>query len=159
MSDKNTLRDALRDLTKPAESYYSVVCTVSDVTDETCNCSPVNGDADILDVRLQADVKTGILIKPKDGSIVVVTMLNKHTGFVSMFSEVDSIVLNGDNYDGLVRVNDLTNKLNALINQLTTEHAAIAAGITTAGGSYTPIALTTFNANDYKNTTVKHGNG
>lgn len=159
MSKKNSLRDSLRMIAKTDDEVYSVVCTVSNVTNESCDCTPVNGDADFIGVRLQASVSTGIIIKPKDGSIVIVTMINKTTGYVAMFSEVDSIVLNGDNYDGLVRVNDLTTKLNQLITQLTTQLGLIATGIATGGGSYTPGTLSTFSATDYKNTTIKHGNG
>ena len=38
------------------------------------------------------------------------------------------------------------------------EYEEIATGIASAGGTYTPGTLSTFNQSDYENTNVKHGN-
>lgn len=161
MADKNKIAEAIKELAKTDDELYSIVCEVSSVDTSliTCVCTPLNGNAEILGVRLMAQSTTGILIIPTVGSRVVVTMLNKFTGYLAMFSEVESIDLNGNNYDGLVRINDLTTKLNALVNAINVQLPLIATGIIAGGGAYTPTLMTVFNKTDYENITIKHGNG
>ena len=119
----------------------SFVCTVSAVSlaDLTCTCTPVNGDADLLDVRLISQSANGFLILPSVDSIVIVSSIDNRTYYVSMFSEVDEIQLNGDTYDGLVKVNDLVTKLNNLeskVNSLITAmNTHVHTGVTTGAGS------------------------
>ena len=146
----------------------SFVCTVSAVSlaDLTCTCTPVNGDADLLDVRLISQSANGFLILPSVDSIVIVSSIDNLTYYVSMFSEVDEIQLNGDTYDGLVKVNDLVTKINNLENKVNAiitaynAHIHVETGASTAPtvslvvGTLTP----TVQAN-IENTTVKHGNG
>ena len=146
----------------------SFVCTVSAVSlaDLTCTCTPVNGDADLLDVRLISQSANGFLILPSVDSIVIVSSIDNRTYYVSMFSEVDEIQLNGDTYDGLVKVGDLVTKLNNLENKVNAiitaynAHIHVETGASTAPtvslvvGTLTP----TVQAN-IENTTVKHGNG
>ena len=114
---------------KTAE-IYSVICTVKSVDEvkRTADVAPINGNAEIFDVRLQSSLNgsNGLCIFPVVGSVVVVTFLNKLTGYVSLFSEVDKITLDTENEitidggqnGGLVKVNDLLNKLNNLENDL-----------------------------------------
>ena len=115
------IKNAIRGIAEKHEEVYSIVCTVNDVdiSGKTCNCSPINGDAKLLNVRLMTDVtKVGIFVTPSVNSQVMVTMINKYTGYVSMFSELDEIQLNGKNKNGLVQVTDLVTKLNNLENKL-----------------------------------------
>lgn len=168
MSANDTIKDAIRILSKTDDAYYSYACKVLSVTGNLCDCEPINGDADLLEVRLIADDKTGILIVPKVGSTVLVTMINKMTGYVAMFSEVDSIALNGTNYDGLVRVSELTDKINALEdafnNHILAYNLHTHPGVT-SGASSTAITvpdaqiLTPTQQAEIENLTVKHGNG
>ena len=172
MAEKKTIKDALRDLVKTDDVIYSVICTVKsvDTTDNICDCEPIDGSADLLEVRLMAQNSTGFLIIPKVNSIVVVTMINKYTGYVAMFSEVEEIQLNGDNYDGLVRIQDLVEKLNNLedlVNDLvlkynTHTHAtSCLAGAGTAAPTTATetTVLTPTQQVELENITVKHGNG
>lgn len=161
MGANEDIRKAIRSLADENDEVYSIVCNVSDVNIVTklCNCTPIDGGAVIINVRLMADNKTGILITPKNNSVVIVTMINKYTGYVSMFSEVDEIQLNGNVNGGIVKVTELTTKLNLLVSELQAQLTLIALGISTAGGSYTPETLSTFNKTIYENLTVKHGNG
>ena len=167
MSDNATIKDAVRELSKNDESIYSVVCTVASVSGKKCDCSPVNGDADILEVRLMADEQTGILVTPTVNSKVIVTMINKVSGYVSMFSSIDSIELNGSNFNGLVKVAELTAKINALESDLNTLKTAFSSWVVapTDGGAalkaitaawYTsPITATT--QTEIENIKIKHG--
>lgn len=167
----DNIREALKGLSKTNEEIYSIVCSVDsvDTANKTCDCTPKDGSADLLEVRLMAQNQTGFLIIPKVNSIVVVTMINRNTGYVSMFSEVTEIQLNGKNYDGLVMVNDLVTKLNNLENKvntfMTTYNTHVHAGVTTGIGStaVTPSlmvgTLTPTVKSDLENKTVVHGNG
>jgi hypothetical protein len=114
------LRDSLRKLTTPNSNAYSKVCTVDsvDLVNLTCYCIPINDDADITEVRLMANIDNGFLLIPEVNSIVVVSFLSDSSAYVSLVSKVSEIQLNGTNYDGLVRVQELTDKLNNLENKL-----------------------------------------
>jgi hypothetical protein len=114
------LRDSLRTLTTPNGNAYSKVCTVDsvDLVNLTCYCIPINDDADITEVRLMANIDNGFLLIPEVNSIVVVSFLSDSSAYVSLVSKVSEIQLNGTNYDGLVKVQELTDKLNNLENKL-----------------------------------------
>jgi len=137
--------------------FESVACIVSNisVTDMTCDCAPINGDADFLEVMLNADYKKGFTLIPKDKSVVIITQLSDATAYVSMVSEVDEIYLAGDANGGLVKVNSLVTKLNTLENII--NQIAVWALTVTPPLTITPLTPTT--ANDLQNNTVKHGNG
>lgn len=162
------IKKALKELTKSDEEVYSIVCTVDSVnlTNKTCYCLPIDESrADLLGVRLIADIKTGLLIIPKVNSVVVVTMIDKSSGYVAMFSEVDSIALNGEANGGLVKIDNLILQLNT---QLTALKAAISAGFAaivvdsgTGSAAYNASVASVQNLNKtpLENTTVKHGEG
>lgn len=153
--------NAIRQISKPNHNGYAIVCTVISVnlTENTCYCSPINGDADLVGVRLMADNKNGFLLIPEVNSIVVVDFLSDSSAFVSLVSKVSEVQLNGSNYGGLVKITELTTKLNALVNALNIQLPLIASGIAAGGGSYTPTLLNTFSQTDYENLTIKQGNG
>lgn len=148
-----------------------IVCTVSsvDTGELTCVCSPVNGNADIIDVRLMTIAGNGFLIIPAVNSKVTVSFLDNSSGYVSQFSTVTEIQLNGDTYSGLVKIADLVTKLNNLENKvndlITAMNTHVHTGVTTGAGSSAigtvPIvgALTPTVQANLENTTVKHGNG
>lgn len=90
------IAEAIKRLSRTNEEVYSIVGKVSavDQQERTCTVKPVNGDADILRARLQSILngEVGIVIYPAIDSLVVVTFLNKETGYVAMCSEIDSVV-------------------------------------------------------------------
>lgn len=135
MSATEDIRNSVRELAKGNAQQFSVPCLVDNIntTDMTCDCEPIDGSADFLGVRLMANVADGYVLIPKDQSIVMVTPINKMTGFVSMVSEIDKVIcyidsgnkyefstsgfiFNGGTLDGMVKVNDLVTKINALEN-------------------------------------------
>jgi len=140
------IRDAIHDITKQyAGPVYSLICVVDSVDEaqRTCSVSPVNGDAPIDEVRLQAQIgasQVAHLVIPKVGSYVIVSMISEHAGYVSMFSEIERIDLagNDDDMEPLVKgealndnLDDLTDKVIDLANDLVTfgnTQAAAAAG-------------------------------
>jgi hypothetical protein len=157
----NEIADAIRTMSKPNISAFGIVCTVSeiDLDELTCYCEPINGDADIVGVRLMADIQNGFLLTPSINSIVVVSFLSDSSAYVSMVSKVSEVQLNGKNFNGLIKIDQQTAKLNQLVTELQAQLTLIAAGIVAGGGSYTPGTLSQFNKTDYENTTIKQGDG
>mgnify|MGYP000211112712 CR=1 FL=1 len=137
------LRDALRSLVKPNNDGFSKVCTIDsvDLTTLTCYCVPLNDDADIINVRLMANIDNGFLLIPEVNSIVVVSFLSDDSAYVSLVSKVSEVQLNGKNFDGLVKVQELTDKLNALENKVNDLITACSSQVVTLAPSGTfPLA-------------------
>lgn len=164
------LRDSLRTLTKPNGNAYSKVCTVDsvDLVNLTCYCIPINDDADITEVRLMANIDNGFLLIPEVNSIVVVSFLSDSSAYVSLVSKVSEIQLNGTNYDGLVKVQELTDKLNNLENKLNDLITACSSQVVTLAPSGTfPLAsfftsvtpLIPTQQTEIENQKVKQGDG
>ena len=131
-----------------------VACTVTavDKTARTCDCDPLNEDAPILGVNLQANqqAKFGVVQFPRVGSFVVVGFLSDGmAGAVLLTDDVESvevvisedtaravldeqgvrinmadsisvelnsdgIIMNGGELGGLVKVEDVTTRLNII---------------------------------------------
>lgn len=91
-----TLAEIIQTIAKTNDAIYSVVGVVDSVdkNKRTCDVKPTeNKEAILYDVRLQAtpEGSNGKVYFPAVGSVVVVTFLNKNTGYVALFSEVDSV--------------------------------------------------------------------
>ena len=73
------------------------MCTVDkvDESNRSCDVSPLDGGAMIYDVRLQAslDSAEGVCLIPAEGSQVIVTFINKQTGYVAACSSVDKVLV------------------------------------------------------------------
>jgi hypothetical protein len=136
--------------------YEGVMCNVSDIdlATFTCTCTPINGDAEFYDVLLNADADKGFTLIPANGSLVIIQQTSQANAYVTMVSKVDQVYLAGDANGGLVKVTDLTAKLNQLVTQISANFTAIAAIY-----PYTIVPLTPFVPTDYQNLKVKHGNG
>jgi hypothetical protein len=88
----------MRATTLPQSVVGKVVAT--DAESATVDIEPINGDTIIYSVRLQADFQNqGIVIFPKQDSIVVATLLENESAFVSMFSEVEKVVVQKGGFD------------------------------------------------------------
>ena len=163
-------------MAKDNEEIYSIVGTVSDVDESarTCTVTPIDESAEILGVRLQAtpDNSTGFVHIPANDSFVVVTFLNKMTGFVALFTEIEKTLYDGDlfefnggNNGGITKADATTDKLNAIENKVNTL-LSILKGITIplAPSGSVPFApffstvtdLTNTQANDLKDDKIKH---
>ncbi len=91
----NDIKHAIRKLAQTNDEIYSIIGTVIDIDESkrTCDVKPVNGDAIIYDVRLQALISSAnsVTLFPKKDSFVIVSFLGKEDAFVSMYGEVDHI--------------------------------------------------------------------
>lgn len=127
MAGNDALRKAIKNMTKePFAEFYGVPCVVDSVDvavdPATCDCSPINEDAPFLDVRLQAGAGNGVIMIPKVGSVVMVQPINDVTGYVSMYSAIDSIQFLDGSFGGLVKIAVLQSeyaKTKSLIDALT----------------------------------------
>lgn len=111
------IADILREIVGRGASVSSLICTVDKVDGRMCDVSPVDTDlAPLTEVRLNAmtDGEAGIVITPKVGSFVLVSLLTENDAFVTMFSEIDSIVLDGGENGGLTITPELKTQLDKM---------------------------------------------
>lgn len=182
MTTGEEVRQAIRNLiaqylvtTKLREPKMCTVLSVSANTNNglmTCDCRPVDGTAVVEDVKLVTyynNNKAGFVLVPKVNSRVQIVFNDECDAFVGMVSEVDFIYLNGNSYGGLVQVQPLVDKLNALEDRLNKIINAFATWTPVAndGGAalkaQISLALLTqvieTQKTDLENTTVQHGTG
>ena len=74
------IADAIKEMAKDGREVYSQLCEVIAVNDDdTIDVQPVNGDAEILGVRLCANATdVPFLIVPTLTSLCIVTFLSYH---------------------------------------------------------------------------------
>jgi hypothetical protein len=88
---------AIRAMSKSSDEVYAVVAEVLSVdkTARTCDVQPLNGDAEVFDVRLQSaiDGATGMWYLPKAGTRVVIVFISKEAAVVALAEEVELVEL------------------------------------------------------------------
>ena len=188
MAEVEEIRDGLIGLVeRQTNVFYPIICTITsvDLDNKSCDVKPKNDDADILDVKIMTDPDKGMFLVPKVGSNVAVSMLDKDNAFVVMFSELEkilievgdqkieikdgSIVFNGGNFNGLVKVAELVQKLNKIENDLNTLKQVFSTGwvpVPNDGGAALKVAAGAWSGalinpitqqSDLENTKIKHG--
>ena len=140
------------------------------VTVEDLTCTVKIGDAEIEGVRLRASL-TGrdrqILTVPKVGSCVTLGCLTADLNYlvVLQVDEIEKVIVNGGELGGLIKIQELTDKINALVEAFNSHTHLLPAGavITSAGPSTNPVnvpAITKkaakLNKKDYEDETIKH---
>lgn len=112
------IREAIIKIVENGQNFevYSKICAVTAIDKDlnVCDVKPLDGDAEILEVKLTATEgnKDGFIIYPKIESSVIVTFLDKDTAFVSMCTEIDEFIFNGGKNGGLININTLIDELN-----------------------------------------------
>lgn len=112
-------------------------------------------------VRLNAsgDDTVGLVLLPAKGSDVLITSIDGASWFVNQCSKLDGIILNGGTLGGLVKVQELTDKLNALVEAFNSHvHTVSTAGSATAQSGTTAAVVnkvSQFNKRDYENEKIK----
>lgn len=167
----NLLRQIVGD-----KSFDTWICKVTGVNEASCEVERVFDKLKIKDVRLNATVKDneGLIIYPTKNSYVLVTNIDNDKYFVSQFSQIEkitidvnsNIAINGGNNEGLVKIKELTAKLNDLINSynmfvatynLHTHQIAMVSGVQVANATTNlGSSAKLFNKSDYENTKIKH---
>ena len=135
------MRELIQELAGTRRSTFAaMLCKVLsvDVGDKTADVEPLNGEADMFDVRFRASLSSdsGFFAVPKVGSAVLVIKTSDVSGCIVLASEVEKIFLvtEGQDNEGLVRVNYLFSRLRAIeqyctqLNTLLTTHVHPSAG-------------------------------
>lgn len=153
-----TIREIIQQIVRETiDREFGIPCTVTKINDFTIDCSPIDGKADYLDVKLQTEQASGVLIIPKVGSIVMVEQVSSDTAYVSMVGEVDEVIFLDGNNGGMVKVSELVDKLNTLEERMFTHQhiSAAPASITTVDPASNPIIPQTQVA-ELANDKIKH---
>lgn len=189
MGDRSII-EAIRHIagTHLEDKVYLVAATVDsvDIPSRTCNVTTISGKEStaIEGVRLMASVDDGFFLVPTIGSTIFLTYSNYNVPYVCQFSSLDSItlvsgssqvsvvdgkiMLNDGSLGGLVEVEKLTAKLNALenlVNDLVTKFNSHTHILSLSSGSGTaaptaapePTTLTPTERADIENTKIIHG--
>lgn len=100
------------------EEFYALPAKVLSVNkdEKTCKVEFINGtSAPIENVSLlQNNTSNGFFVVPKINSIVKISFSSPTSGYVSLFSEVEEIVFQGGNNEGIMKVLVAVQKFNAL---------------------------------------------
>lgn len=160
-----------------ADTVSLVSCVVTEVREDTCDVEAVSGNAStpITGVQYQASTGDGVEAIPVVGSQVIV-LFSKYTNpFIVSYSDVEKLYIaasdlvqfNNGAFGGLVKVIELTQKLNNLENKVndivskfnTHVHSGVQTGggtsavpTTTVSGSLTPTQR-----GDIENKNITHG--
>lgn len=130
-----------------------------DRNDMTCEVS--FGDEDSVVASLVCgDKKKGIVQVPKVGSNVVVMFYSPTIAFVVMVDEVEEILINGGENGGLVKIDELTKKINELIDAFNQHTHSVATTGSAAAQSGTAAVIansfTKLDKSSYEDKTIKH---
>lgn len=122
MSSDRAIREAVEHLagTHRDDKVFVIDATVDsvDITTRTCVCTAIGGKAgsELPNVRLMASIDDGLLIIPTIDSTVTLLFSNFTDPCIISYSEIDTIIFRGGDLGGLVKVIELTTKLNNLEN-------------------------------------------
>ena len=133
-------------------------------------CTVQIGEARFEGVRLRASLSSRdrqMLIVPKIGSPVTLGCLTGDLNnlVVLQVDEVESITINGGKLGGLINIEDLTTKINELVDAFNRHSHTIMSGaiVTTGGPNTTPVDVPSpmikasrFNKKDYEDTSITH---
>jgi hypothetical protein len=142
-------------------------CTVNSVnlSNRTAHVTTITGQSTLdFDVQLQAGIADGLVIEPAIDSMVYVLTSKYTLPFIVQYSDVVSLSINGVEFGGLVKVIELTNKLNAIENKLNNlltaynSHTHIASGTPTSPTNLIESGnLTPTQQSEIENIVIKHG--
>lgn len=146
MSDRN-IQEAIQILsgTHLSDKLYFIDAEVKSVDEQDRSCVVIALSGKVgseYTVRLMASVDDGILAVPAVGSTVIVSGSDFTTGAIVQYSEIEKIIFRGGDLGGLVKVIELTEKLNnleELLNNLITKYNTHTHAGVTSGGSSTAV--------------------
>lgn len=149
----------------------SILATVKDVDTNECTCTLVDEDGqDFPEVRLRpiTGVNKSILMIPSIGSYVLAVRIEGDDDFMIVACDQidsievlsgqtkieigDDIKINGGALGGLVKIQELTDKINALIQIFNTHTHPVPNGVS----SVTATKMQSLNVADYEDSKIKH---
>ena len=149
----------------PISVYQGIVVSVEDIT-----CTVRFGEMEVSGIRLrasEADQNAQLLIVPKTGSAVIVGSLSGDLTQLAVLSvdAIERIEINGGQLGGLINIDSLTEKINALVDAFNSHIHTIPSGAVVCGEfpSVNPVTVpavavkaSQLNKKDYEDETVKH---
>lgn len=133
MTTTNELRRAFQQ--KYGEKPVTILGTIAAVDENSKTCN-INDDGFIMyGIRLQSvtNAAAGILKVPKIGAQALAVKIEDGDGFMLLdCAEYDKIIFNGGTNGGLINIQSLVNKINAIENDLNS--------LKTVFKSWTPVA-------------------
>ena len=133
---------------------------VKSVTGNLCDVEI--GNIVIPDVRIRAselDDAGEMLVTPKIGSAVILGSLSGDLSqlVVLRVDHIESIIINGGKLGGLVNIEQLTDKINELVNTFNTHTHNVT--VSHPGGTFTTVtpgsSASSFNKDDYEDENIK----
>ena len=162
MDDIHKIKDCLRELAGGAPIETEVAKVLS-VDGAVCKVSRVRDGMVIDRVRLNAisTADKGIVVTPKTGTYVLVSRLGEVNWFVTLCGEVEKIsidaeadiVINGGGYGGLIKIEDLVDELNRLVQTFNSHTHVVPNGTSNAPSTL----ASSFSTSTLENTKVRHG--
>lgn len=181
MSENRKIKDAIKILSDTHTRDWVAIIPVEVLsvseTDQTMDVKPIGGDIDTIipDVALVMDDGDGDCDIPTVGSTALIVLTTNGVASVVMCSDLDKKYIitktktqfNNGLFGGLVKVIELTQKINALENTLNTliatfnshVHSGVSSGGATSGATTVPgpTALTPTAQTEIENTRITHG--
>jgi len=173
MTPEEKVRSAFVSFCRQMQSGASLPATVEsvDLKEETCSVKFLDDDlAPHHGVHLSAGTgsKNTMLIVPKVGSTVYISFMGDDDvwAYVAKTSIIDMVLLRGDEWGGLIKIEKLVERLNAIEKQLNlfmTEYKAhVHPGVITGPAATSPTVSALINIEPtqraaLENKKVKHG--
>lgn len=165
-----TIGEAIQRLSKDKMDNFikgGRLCKVISVDGSACTVETVDTEVELI-VRLQTEDSNGLLLKPAVNSHVVVMPMADFEFVVVMYSAIDSIQLLDGSFGGLVKIQDLVSKINAIeqkVNDINTAlkthtHTGVTVGSGVSGPSTAFSAITDLTetvVSDIENNKITHG--
>lgn len=148
--------------TRNQDTVQLYQCEVNSVNGRTCNVTTINGTATLtFDAGLMVTSGDGVIITPTIGSNVLVLKSKYTLPIVVQYSDIERISFLGTEFGGLVKIieltkkiNDLENKVNEIITKFDT-HTHASNGVPTTNIIGTQLTLTT--KTEIENLKITHG--
>lgn len=133
------IQELIQKISQKGLQIYCKVCKVDSVDKDKriIDCTPIDGSAQLMEVPLQSvsESTKGICVYPAIGSFVLVGFVDNSNAYVLQCSQVeqivcdvdDTIIINGGDLGGMVKVGELTDRLNHIedtFNAFLTEYKA-----------------------------------
>lgn len=124
----------------------------------TCSVILVGGKMEnTITARLMSAVDDGVFIIPAVDSNVTVIYSEYVEPLVIQYSEVEKIIFRGGEFGGVIKIDNLTLKLNEMVQHINTELIKIQIAFNSLSVAYVQIPLNPFVKTDYENEQIKHG--
>lgn len=170
MADSAKISQALRELVLRGKQSIDnlIICTVVSVDGVTCVCQPLDEDEAEINARLASENSDSLfLLTPSIDSIVGLIPFDDSDAseyLVVLYSAIESIKLRGDQFGGLIKIEELVDKINTIEDKVNdiinayNAHTHPETGSTTSPTTSLIVGtITNTTVNDLENENVQHG--